>query len=278
MSFGGDTGYVATRWRTDPGAAVAAEVDGELVGSNFVSRWGSFGSFGPLSVHPDAWDKGVARRLLERTMEIFAAWGTRHQGLFTFPQSPKHVALYRKFGFSARFLTAIMAKPVRAPARRPEWTRFSDAPDRERPIRECRALTDAVYEGLDLARELRAVSEQGLGETILVRERGELAGLAVCHTGAGTEAGSDTCYVKFAAVPPGRDASARFHRLLDACDAFAAVAGMRRIVAGVNMARDEAYGIMLERGFRTFLQGVAMQRPNEEAFNRPGVYVVDDWR
>jgi hypothetical protein len=44
------------------------------------------------------------------------------------------------------------------------------------------------------------------------------------------------------------------------------------------MARHEAYRTMLGRGFRTVLQGLAMQRPNEEAFNRAGVYVIDDWR
>ena len=74
------------------------------------------------------------------------------------------------------------------------------------------------------------------------------------------------------------DASARLERLLDACVAFAGAEQARTLVAGVNMAREEAYGIMLARGFRTFLQGVAMQKPNEPGFNRPGVFVIDDWR
>src|SRR5205823_13385490 len=47
---------------------------------------------------------------------------------------------------------------------------------------------------------------------------------------------------------------------------------------GTSSARHEAYRIMVARGFRTFLQGVAMDKPNEEGFNRQGVYVVDDWR
>ena len=51
-----------------------------------------------------------------------------------------------------------------------------------------------------------------------------------------------------------------------------------KIDAGVNVARHEACRIMVARGFRTFLQGVAMQKPNEEGFNRQRVYVVDDWR
>jgi len=35
---------------------------------------------------------------------------------------------------------------------------------------------------------------------------------------------------------------------------------------------------MLERGFRTDIQGVTMHRPNEPGYSRVGVYVLDDWR
>jgi hypothetical protein len=49
-------------------------------------------------------------------------------------------------------------------------------------------------------------------------------------------------------------------------------------MAGVNMGRHEAYRIMVGRGFRTELIGVAMQKANAPRFNRPGVYVLDDWR
>ncbi len=45
-------------------------------------------------------------------METFAEWGTRHVGLFTFADSPKHVGLYQKYGFWPRSLTAIMSRPV----------------------------------------------------------------------------------------------------------------------------------------------------------------------
>jgi hypothetical protein len=173
-----------------------------------------------------------------------------------------------------------MSKPAMPPVHRVEWSQFSDVSVSARPaaIRECRALTETILAGLDLEREIRSVAEHSLGDTVLVHDGGELAGFAVCHRGAGTEAGSDTCYVKFGAARPDRDAATRFQRLLDACEAFALAAGARTIVAGVNMARHEAYRIMIERRFRTFLQGVAMQRPNEAAFHRPGIYVVDDWR
>ena len=54
--FLGDADYVRTRWLADPAAAFAAEIDGELAGSNFVSNWGSVGFFGPLTVRPDLWN------------------------------------------------------------------------------------------------------------------------------------------------------------------------------------------------------------------------------
>ena len=51
-------------------------------------------------MRPDFWDRGVAQRLLAATMELFERWEIRHAGLFTFAESPKHVALYQKFGFT----------------------------------------------------------------------------------------------------------------------------------------------------------------------------------
>ena len=50
------------------------------------------------------------------------------------------------------------------------------------------------------------------------------------------------------------------------------------MLAGVNLARDEAYRRMKALGFRTAIQGVAMHRDNQPGFCRPGVYILDDWR
>ena len=44
-SFMGDAGYVRTRWKADPSSAFAAEIDSEIVGSNFATNWGSVGFF-----------------------------------------------------------------------------------------------------------------------------------------------------------------------------------------------------------------------------------------
>jgi GNAT superfamily N-acetyltransferase len=280
LTFAGDADYVRTRWRAAPEAAFGAERAGELVGSNFVTQWGSFGYFGPLSVHPHLWDRGVAKHLLAATMDLFERWNLRHAGLFTFAESTKHVALYQRFGFAPRFLTAIMAKAVSGRSGQSDAARYSalPAPAQAAAVRACRALADGIFDGLDLSREIRAVEAQSLGDTVLLMEDGEPRGFGVCHWGAGTEAGSGTCYVKFGAVRHGPAAATDFERLLAACEDVANGAGMRRLVAGVNTAREGAYARLRACGFRTEIQGVAMQRPNEPGYNRPDTYVIDDWR
>src|SRR5687768_16839562 len=145
MKFMGDADYVHTRYRADPPAALAAEIDGRVVGSNFALDWGSVGIFGPLTIHPDYWDKGVARLLLDRTMKIFEKWGTKHTGLFTFAQSSKHVHLYQKYGFWPRYLTAIMSKQVEKVSENTaiEEINYSKlTPDRQKDmLQECARLT-----------------------------------------------------------------------------------------------------------------------------------------
>jgi GNAT superfamily N-acetyltransferase len=278
-TFFGDAELVRTRWKADPGAALAAELDGRLAGSNFAANWGSIGFFGPLSIAPEYWNRAIAQRLLDATMDLFAAWETRHVGLFTFAHSAKHVGLYQKYGFWPRFLTAVMSAPV-DPGSRPGAIRVSGVGDEDLAgvMTAVRELTDAVYPGLDLGREIEAVRAQRLGDTVLIDDGAGLQGVAICHVGAGTEAGSGACYVKFGAVRPGPDAERRFGLLIDACHGLAAERGASVLVAGANAGRDRAWQVLAGRGFRREFQGVTMHRPNEAGYSTSDSYVIDDWR
>lgn len=278
--FCSDMNYIPSRWKVDPTAAFAAEVEGKLVGSNIATHWGSVGHFGPLSIHPDFWNQGIAQLLIEAVMTRFTEWSTQHAGLFTFPNSPKHHALYQKFGFYPRFLTFIMAKPIENNHQELPGTQYSalEPPQRSHCLKECAQLTDSIYSGLDLSREIEAVQAQGLGDTVLLWDEKGLAGFAICHCGAGTEAGTDVCYVKFGAVRPDGKAGEQFERLLDLCEAFGATQNLLRLVAGVNTSHDAAYTRMVARRFRTEITGVAMYQLNQPGYDRSDVFVLDDWR
>jgi hypothetical protein len=278
-TFWTDFDYVYGRHGCEHTASFAINCDGALAGSNFATRWGSVGFFGPLSIRPDLWDRGLAQPLVAAACEQFGRWGASHAGLFTFAHSAKHVHLYGKFGFYPRFLTAIMTAPAKAGAL-PEGSRYSalTAPEREAAEAASFVLTDEIYPGLDLRGEIRTVAARNLGDTLLLRDGGGLAGFAVCHWGPMSEAGADTLYIKFGAVRSGAGAQERFDALLEHAGALAASAGMSNVLAGVNLARDEAYLGMKALGFRTMIQGVTLHRGNEPGYSRPGVFALDDWR
>jgi GNAT superfamily N-acetyltransferase len=277
-TFAADREYILTRWRSHPGAALVAEVNGTVAGSNFATNWGSFGFFGPLTVRPDLWNQHIAQKLLGPTLDLFEKWGVREAGLYTFAQSPKHIGLYQKFGFWPRFLTSLMSKDVSRREASPVKYSTLKAGDSVHALRACRELTGSIYDGLDVTWEIRLVQEQNLGETVLLWGGDSLEAFAVCHGGEGSEAGKNNCYIKFAAVRPGPGVGDRFDHLLDGCEALAAERSWPRLVAGVNLNRSQAYRQMLQRGFRTDSQGVAMHKPDSPAYNRPDVFVLDDWR
>lgn len=280
LQFATGMNYAGTRFAARPTASFVAESNGEVIGSNLAAHWGSVGFFGPITVRPDFWDKGVGSQLMKPVMECFDRWGVRLAGLYTFANSVKHAGLYQRFGFWPRFLTAMMAKEVAHADTAPESLTLSSLPpaEREEMIAACRALTDSLYAGLDLTEEIRTVEKQRLGDVVLLRVESKLAGFAICHCGTGTEAGPETCYAKFAAVRPGAGAEKQFRSLLAGLGGFAHAQALSRVVAGVNTARTAAYATMLDCGYRTHVQGVAMHRPNEAGYSRPECFVLDDWR
>jgi predicted N-acetyltransferase YhbS len=281
-SFGGDAAFIEARWRAEHTVALVAEVGGEIAGSVFIANWGSVGYFGPLIVRPDYWDRGVGKRLVEAAVDQFGRWQTRHAGLYTFSSSPKHLGLYQKFGFCPRFLTMNMSRPIVRTADFPHAVGLSEVDQSARVdcLEACREITDSIYLGLDVRGEIKSVASESLGDTVLLWEpdRSRLAAFAVCHLGAGSEAGSGVCYIKFAAARPGPGVDGRFTGLLEACEVLGAKRGASRVLGGMNTARSEAYSKMLSSGFRVEGMGVAMHRPNEPGYCRSDVFLIDDWR
>ncbi|AFY55831.1 putative acetyltransferase [Rivularia sp. PCC 7116] len=274
----GDADFITYRWKTDPSAAFAAEINGKLVGTNIACRWGNVGFFGPLSVHPDYWNQGVAQKLIAAVMSKFEQWDVKQANLFTFADSSKHHVLYQKFGFYPRFLTFFMAKSIQKTSEESASGYSQLQPElRRQSLDACFEITNEIYPGLDVSSEIIAVYEHNLGDTVLLWEDNQLIGFAVCHCGANTEAGSNDCYIKFAAVKPGINVAANFEKLLKSCEYFTENQGLNRLVAAVNISHEQAYKILFARQFRTESIGVTMHNPSPE-YNKVDVFVLDNWR
>jgi len=281
MEFRGDGEVVQGRFRRNPDGAFAADLDGKLVACGFVMDWGSVGIFGPLTVDVNQWGNGIARQMLDAMTAYMDVRGFDLHGLFTHPQSATHIRLYEDYGFRMQRVTAVMDKQVDPGISMPADTVFFSSLndlDREVALKHCVAITETVYAGMDLSGEILSIDANGFGDTLLLQVDGRLAGFACCHQGAGSEAGSSQTLVKFAAVATGTMAGSHFRMLLEACAGFAALRGTSRLVAGTNSGRAACYEVLLKSGFRTWMNGIAMIKPDHEGYNTSATYVIDDWR
>ena len=279
-TFWADRDFVTGRWMTDPSLAFGAWIEDRLVGSSLGANWGSLGVFGPISTHPDTWNRGTARHLIPPVLERLKALGARHIAFFTFAESTKHIALYQRFGFWPRFLTAIMTRLVEVNEVVPETTRYSTVAGAGQAhwLDACGASTTEVRDGLDLSAEIRAAHTHGHGDSVFLTDGSRMEAVALCEYGPKSPAGAGSCLIRFAAVRPSSESEACFSQLLTACGNLAADEGLKQVVACVNASRPKAYRHLLSMGFRAQRNGVTMHRPNEDAYHQTVSYILDDMR
>ena len=164
---------------------------------------------------------------MQPVMDCFEKWNVTHSGAMTFANSPKHIHLYRKFGYHPRFLIPVLSKKIESPHvdfdSEFTWARYSEFKEnKEKYVKGCTHVTNTVYPDLDLSLEIKAVDEMKFGETVLLfDENKEVAGFAICHCGSDTEAGNEKCYIKFGAAKVNSDAKDIFRNLLSACEELA---------------------------------------------------------
>jgi GNAT superfamily N-acetyltransferase len=279
-----DARYTNPRYNADPSASFVAELDGKIIGSNFGLHWGSVGIFGPLTIHPEYWNKGIGSKLMKPVMKCFEEWKVTHSGAMTFANSPKHINLYRKFGYHPRFLIPVMSKKIESKSvtsnSKFTWSSYSECKEnQDKYLEGCNQVANTVYTGLNLELEIKAVNKMNYGETvILFDENKEITGFAICHCGIDTEAGNDKCYVKFGTVKANSYSQSNFMNLLKACEKLAIAKGLSVLTGGVNAGRYNAYQSMLSQNFSIDFLGVSLHRPNNDAYNIVDRYVIDDWR
>jgi GNAT superfamily N-acetyltransferase len=127
---------------------VVAEVDGRIVGSNFLHEGDPIAGVGPISVDPDHQGGGVGRKLMEAVIERGkGAPGTR---LLQDSFNMLSLSLYASLGFEEREPVVVMSgKPTSGPAEEIEVR-----PLREADLEESEALCKKVH-GFERTNELR---------------------------------------------------------------------------------------------------------------------------
>jgi predicted N-acetyltransferase YhbS len=297
QAFGGAQ-YVHHRWLMEPwGCFVAEEDNTKLVGAALAVNWGSVGLLGPVAVLTNYQNQTIGQQLIRAVEEFFEENKVQLHGAVTYPTSAKHLALYHRFGYKPKQLTAIMSRTLdRAPASpRPgmplgakaapkpataSLRRYSTLEEAKKKAALARLhkITNGICRGLDLAKEVEIVDGLALGDTVLLERGKDLLGFAVYHAPGVSEAPAGALYVKYLALDPAQKKVEHLEEFVRAIEELAAELGVARVILPVYLRYHTAYSTLLRCGYHVDFTMVRMQRGKQEDYEDPTHLVLDDWR
>jgi predicted N-acetyltransferase YhbS len=288
--FGGAQ-YVHHRWLMEPWGCFVAEEDGtKIVGAAVGVLWGGVGVIGPVAVLTNYQNQRIGQQLIQAVEEFFAENKVALHGAVTYPNSPKHLVLYSKFGYRPKALMAIMVRPLdrrdgRGAPPRPAKAgltlrRFGslDETRKKAALQRFHRITHAVCRGLELAKEIEIVDGLALGDTLMLERGADLLGFAIYHVPGVSEAPAGALYVKFLALDPRQKKVEFLEQFLAAIEELAAELDVQRVILPVYTRYWNAYSTLLKWGYQIDSTLVRMQHGRQEDYEDPAHLVLDDWR
>lgn len=150
---------------------VVAELDGRVVGSNFLDERSTVAGIGPITVDPDVQDRAIGRRLMQHVLE--RATQRRFPGVRLLQASyhNRSLSLYARLGFVAREpLSTMQGAPLGV-----QLPGYTVRPVTERDLDACNQVCTQVH-GHDRRGELLDAIQQGAAT--LVEHGGRISGYA----------------------------------------------------------------------------------------------------
>lgn len=151
--------------------SVVAELDGKIVGSNFLDERSRIAGLGPITVDPDIQNRGIGRQLMEAALD--RAREKAHSGvrLLQTAYHGRSLALYASLGFQVREgLACMQGPPIGASV-----TGYHVRPAREEDLDGCDRICRLVH-GHDRHGEI--VDAIKFGTAKLVEHDGRITGYA----------------------------------------------------------------------------------------------------
>ncbi len=164
------------------GAMLWRDARGEIAAFNMVHHSGVEGWMGPLAVRTEYQGSGAGKDVVERGIAWLREKGTRVIGLETMPRTMDNIGFYSGLGFVPGRLTVTLTLDAAHGDATAELFGRLNARDRDDAIIATKALANAVSPGYDFTREIELTETLAVGDTVLLHQRGTLAGFAVCHT------------------------------------------------------------------------------------------------
>jgi predicted N-acetyltransferase YhbS len=169
--------------------AVVAELDGRVVGSNFLDERSPIAGLGPITVDPTVQNRTIGRRLMQDVLERVAARRGLGVRLVHASYHTRALSLYAKLGFVVR---DVIARVTGAPLAL-QFPGYTVRPATQADLEACNQVCRRVH-GHDRSGELQEAIEQGTAT--IVEHAGHLSGYATVIGASGHAVGETTAAVQ----------------------------------------------------------------------------------
>jgi hypothetical protein len=195
-------------------------------------------------------------------------------GLETMPRTMDNIGFYSALGFLPGRLTITLTVDAAAADHGAELLGRLGLREREDALGEVRTLVDRLAPGYDFTREVELTESLALGDTVLLRDRGRIVGLALCHTAPLVEGRTreELRVLKLALA----DDSAIDAMLRALCD-FAKRSGTRRVALRVQGEYPKVYRTMVAAGGRVRWTDLRMALGGYEERRGERGIVLSNW-
>ena len=166
----------------DGGAMLWRGERDEIVAFNVAHHSGVEGWMGPLAVRPEWQGSGVGKEIVRAGVEWLQSRGAKVIGLETMPRTMDNIGFYSRLGFVPSRLTVTLSIEAAGSEEPPTLYGRLRVGEKRDVLDEMRALTAAQVPGYDFTREVTLTDELSVGDTVLLRRKGEVVGFALCHT------------------------------------------------------------------------------------------------
>jgi len=169
--------------------AVVAELDGRIVGSNFLDERSPIAGLGPITVAPTVQNRTIGRHLMQDVLDRVATQRYLGVRLVHAAYHTRALSLYTKLGFTVRdFLARVTGVPLAL-----QFPGYTVRPATLADLEACDQVCRRVH-GHHRSGELRDAIQQG--SATIVEHEGHLSGYATSIGASGHAVGETTADVQ----------------------------------------------------------------------------------
>ncbi len=231
------------------GAMLWRDRAGQILAFNVAHRSGTEGWMGPLAVRTDQQGSGVGQIVVNTAISWLRGQKVKTIGLETMPRTVDNIGFYSQLGFLPGHLTITLVAdvpPTRVHAPSGFLLSKTTAADRAALIKGCRMRLTHSAPGYDFTRELDLTETLCIGDTLILGAD-PVRGFALWHAAALVESrpAEELRLLKLFS-----DSLGTFDELVTGLEVCAANLGLRRVSIRCQSGFNEAYALLMQRGYR----------------------------